>query len=469
MGASQIHCPTLPSLPRKKSAQKISYIANPEASTHMTEQVQPAQASPALSKDFIYTTAIKKMRDLSKSGKRIKVVCGGSSAGKTFGILPIIINKAIKNPRSEISVVAESVPHLRRGAMKDFEKIMRVTGRWQDAGWNATLMKYKFSNGSYIEFFSADDDGKVRGPRRTDLYINECNNIKYETFFQLNIRTSGDVWLDYNPVDTFWVDENVLKGNDVTFVRLTYKDNEALPDSIVRVLEECRDKAFYEPLLPEEELFADKNIKSTYWSRWWKVYGMGYQGTLEGVIFQHWESVEGIPPTATLMGYGLDFGFANDPTALVGMWKHGKGYYFKEMIYEKGLTNRDIANRIRDIGIDQSALIIADSAEPKSIEELRQYGIKGVRKAKKGKDSILQGITLMLANPMFVTNDSMNMIKELRSYSWEVDKNGSMINRPSGGLDHSLDASRYISMAKMGKIGGFVVSSGKVVYSDGHI
>ncbi len=409
------------------------------------------------------------MRDLAKTGTRINVVCGGSSAGKTFGILPILIDKATRVPRSEISIVAESVPHLRRGAMKDFEKIMRETGRWSDAHWNTTLMKYRFANGSYVEFFSADDDGKVRGPRRTDLYINECNNIKYDTFFQLNIRTSGSVWLDYNPVEEFWVDENVMKGKDVGFVRLTYKDNEALPQSIVSVLEECRDKGFYDPFLAEEDLFADKNIKNQYWAKWWRVYGMGYQGSLEGVIFQNWVQVDVIPPTATLMGYGLDFGFANDPTSMVGMWKHGKGYYFKEVLYEKGMTNRDIATRVRDMGIDPSATIIADSAEPKSIEELRRYGLKGVRKARKGRDSIVSGITLMLANPMFVTSDSVNMIRELRNYMWEVDKNGNAINRPNAGNDHAIDASRYISMAKMGKVGGFVVSSGKVIYSDGHI
>jgi phage terminase large subunit len=414
-------------------------------------------------RDFIYTTSIKKLRTLTE---RVKVICGGSSAGKTFGILPVLIDRATKRGRLEISVVSESVPHLRRGAMKDFKKIMMATGRWFEDRWNSTLMTYTFANGSYIEFFSADDQGKVRGPRRNVLYVNECNNIPYETYFQLAIRTSDEVWLDYNPVEDFWVNEELIGQPGVGFMRLTYKDNEALNMSIVEELEKCRDKGFWDVTLSEGELFREQNIKNPYWARWWRVYGLGYEGVLEGVIFQNWSKVQAVPPMAKFLGYGLDFGYANDPTAVVGMWKHGDGYYLREFVYEKGLTNQDLARVLRDYGVGSTDLIVADSAEPKSIEELRRAGFKGIRKAKKGKDSILHGISLLQGVELFVTEDSTNLIKELRGYVWQTDRDGKPINKPSEEWNHLIDAIRYIAQAKIGKSGGFVVSSGRVIYSN---
>ena len=186
---------------------------------------------------FQVTTAIKKLHKLHK---RIKVVCGGTSAGKTFGIIPLLIDKAIRNPNCEISIVSESVPHLRRGALKDFLKIMMLLNRYRDAQFNKSILKYNFSNGSYIEFFSTDQSDKLRGARRTDLYINECNNIPFDAYQQLMVRTSNEIWLDYNPTSTFWVDREVLTADDVDHVVLTYKDNEALPDSIIKEIEKAK-------------------------------------------------------------------------------------------------------------------------------------------------------------------------------------------------------------------------------------
>jgi phage terminase large subunit len=440
----------------EKSRAKItSYIAS-STSFIVMEQL-------TATRDFVYTTSIKKLRGMKS---RVKVVCGGSSAGKTFGILPVLIDRATRNGGLEISVVSESVPHLRRGAMKDFKKIMMATGRWFEDRWNSTLMTYTFANGSYIEFFSADDQGKVRGPRRNVLYVNECNNVPYETYFQLAIRTSEEVWLDYNPVEDFYVNTELIGQDGVEFMRLTYRDNEALSQSIVDELEKCRYKGFWDTSLPETELFRESNIKNPYWARWWRVYGLGYEGVLEGIIFQNWTKVESVPPMAKFLGYGLDFGYANDPTAVVGLWKHGDGYYINEVLYEKGLTNQDLGRSLRDRGVGSSDLIVADSAEPKSIEELRRMGFKGIRKAKKGKDSILQGIQLLQAQELMVTSDSVNLIKELRGYVWETDRDGKHINKPIDVNNHLIDSLRYISQQKIGKSGGFVVSSGKVIYSN---
>mgnify|MGYP000633725602 FL=1 len=184
--------------------------------------------------DFIVTTALKKLLKLKK---RIKVVPGGTSAGKTYSILPILIDKAIKEKFLEISVVGESIPNLRRGALKDFIKIMQTTNRWIDDHYSRTLLKYTFANGSFIEFFGADQPDKLRGPRRHILYINECNNVNFESYQQLAIRTFNEVWLDFNPTHEFWVHTELENDVDVDHLKLTYLDNEALSESIVREIE----------------------------------------------------------------------------------------------------------------------------------------------------------------------------------------------------------------------------------------
>lgn len=227
---------------------------------------------------FTYTTAIKKLRKLKK---RIRVIPGGTSAGKTYGILPILIDLATRTELLEISVVSESVPHLRKGALKDFLKIMKATGRYIDSNYNRTLLTYTFSNGSYIEFFSADQEDKVRGPRRNILYINECNNITFETYHQLAIRTSDTIWLDFNPSESFWAYDELENDKDADWLILTYKDNEALHPNIVSEIEKGLEKGF---INPNGNLDDEKNIKSKFWANWWKVYGLGLKGAIEGVL-----------------------------------------------------------------------------------------------------------------------------------------------------------------------------------------
>tara|TARA_R100001510_G_C7656742_1_gene217097 strand:+ start:4084 stop:5250 length:1167 start_codon:yes stop_codon:yes gene_type:complete len=370
--------------------------------------------------EFVVTTAIKK---LYKLNKRIKVVCGGTSAGKTFGIIPILIDKAIKNPNLEISIVSESVPHLRRGALKDFLKIMMILNRYRDFQFNKSTLKYNFSNGSYIEFFSTDMPDKLRGARRTDLYINECNNIPFDAYQQLMVRTSNDVWLDYNPTSSFWVDREVINSNDVDFITLTYKDNEALPDTIVKEIESAKEKA----------------KKSTYWKNWWKVYGLGQLGSLEGVCIPDWREIQ-LPNDARILCYGMDFGYSNDPTSVVAMYKYNDSFIFDEIIYKKGLLNRDISNLLKTYDVND--IIYADSAEPKSIAELNHYG-HIVYPVKKGRDSINYGLNLINQNKIFITSRSKNLINELRNYVWMSDKQGNVLNKPIDAYNHSIDALRY--------------------------
>lgn len=375
--------------------------------------------------DFVYTTAIKKLRKLKK---RIKIVPGGTSAGKTFGILPILIDKAIKTPNLEISVVSESIPHLRRGALKDFEKIMRSTNRWVEGSYSKSLLKYTFYNGSFIEFFGVDQPDKLRGARRNILYVNEANNVHFEAYQQLSIRTSDEVWIDFNPTNEFWAHTELYEDNDSEIIVLTYKDNEALSDNIVKEIEKAKEKA----------------KTSSYWENWWKVYGLGQLGSLEGVIFNNWKQIDSIPEDARLLGCGLDFGYTNDPTAIVAVYKWNDKRIVDELCYQTKLINSQIASRL------PNTTIYADSAEPKSIEEIRLSGAN-IQGATKGKDSINYGIQLMQDQDYLITARSTNLIKELRSYCWDEDKTGKKLNKPIDDYNHAIDALRYHEVMDIGK------------------
>jgi phage terminase large subunit len=374
---------------------------------------------------FKRTTSINKI--LSLNG-RIKIIQGGTSAGKTFGILPILIDKCAKENGLEVSVVAETIPHLRRGALKDFLKIMRWTNRYFDDRFNKTLLRYEFANGSSIEFFSADDASKLRGARRDILYINECNNVTFEAYNELSIRTKKEVYLDFNPANEFWVHKELKDEPDTDFIILTYKDNEALDESIVSQIEKNRDKA----------------TTSSYWANWWRVYGLGQVGSLEGVVFNNWKEIDTIPKEAKLIGIGLDFGYTNDPTAAIEIYNYNGTRIINELVYRTGMVNSDIA-KILPSGV----IIYADSSEPKSIEEIRRQGktIKGVTK---GADSINYGIDVMQRQDYLVTKQSTNLIKELRSYCWDTDKQGQRMRRPIDHYNHAIDALRYHEMEALG-------------------
>jgi phage terminase large subunit len=376
---------------------------------------------------FVRTTAINKILNLKK---RIKIIQGGTSAGKTYGILPILIDKATKS-KLEISVVSESIPHLRRGALKDFIKIMQDTNRWIAPHFNKSLLKYTFANGSYIEFFSVEQPDKLRGARRNILYVNEADNIPFEAYQQLSIRTSSEVFIDYNPTHEFWAHTELIPDQDSDFIILTYKDNEALSENIVKEIEKAREKA----------------KTSKYWENWWNVYGLGNVGSLEGVVFSNWNEIKHVPNDARLLGYGMDFGYTNDPTTLVACYKLDNEIIFDEMIYRTGLLNSDIANLFKSYNVGRE-VVFADSAEPKSIAELRRYGYY-VKPVDKGRDSINYGINILQQYNFKVTKRSTNLIKELRSYTWDKDRSGITLNKPVDAFNHAIDAIRYFAMMRL--------------------
>ena len=374
---------------------------------------------------FKVTTVIKKILALKRF---VKGVQGGTSAGKTFGILPILIDICARSEMVECSIVAESIPHLKRGAMKDFKKIMLATGRWMDAHWNASDFKYTFGNGSVIEFFSADNDSKLRGARRDYLYMNECNNMTFHAYTELASRTKKGIYLDWNPVNEFWFHTELLGDDDVDFIIVNYQDNEACPESALDFILKAKEKA----------------KTSAFWDNWYRVYGLGEIGNLEGVVFENWKTIDKIPEEARLIGLGLDFGYTNDPTAIVEIYKYNEQRIVNERIYKKGMLNDEIARNLPN-----DVIIYADSAEPKSIDEIRKHG-KMIRPVTKGKDSVLFGIDVMQRQDYLVTSNSLNLIKELRNYTWKKDREGNKLNVPIDDFNHAIDAWRYHEMETLG-------------------
>lgn len=320
-----------------------------------------------------------------------------------------------------ISVVSESLPHLKRGAMRDFLLILEAQKCFKEDSWNKTDFIYTFGTGSKIEFFGVEQADKVKGPRRDVLWLNEAPAIAYETFEQLAIRTNNYIFLDWNPSYEFWFYTELLTHRkDIDHITLTYKDNEALAPNIVLELEQKK-----------------------YRKNWWQVYGLGQLGEIEGRVYTNWSVIDDIPHEARLERYGLDFGFSNDPTAIVAIYYYNGGYILDEEVCQTGMTNREIANFLKN---KPKALIVADSAEPKSIAEIKEYGLNVVpcvKKGNKGTDYKEYSISTVQDQKISVTRTSVSLLKEYRAYLWARDKNDKIIQGVTDGNDDCLDSIRY--------------------------
>ena len=365
---------------------------------------------------FKETTATKKILKLRQ---KIRACAGGTSASKTISILLLLIALSQSDKTKKLtSVISESTPHLKRGAIRDFKNIMISHNYWNDKLWNATDSIYTFETGSQIEFFSADQADKLRGGRRDRAFLNEANNLTLDAFDQIEVRTKEFIFLDWNPTNEFWFYTDVIgKREDLDFITLTYKDNEALSKEIVKSIE------------------ARKNRKG-----WWKVYGLGELGEVEGKIYRDWKIIDEIPHEARLERYGMDFGYSNDPTSIVAIYYYNGGYIFDEITHKKGLSNKQIADIFNNQ--ENSVLVVADSAEPKSIDEIKDYGVN-ILGAKKGQGSVNQGIQYVQSQQISVTKRSTNTIKAYRNYLWKTDKEGKIINKPDHYLSDQMDAVRY--------------------------
>jgi phage terminase large subunit len=369
---------------------------------------------------FQDTQATRKIFSLTK---RIRAVCGGTSASKTVSIVIWCIDycQRLQGKDKLVTVTSESYPHLQKGAMLDFETIMKDRGYWKDENWNSTRHEYTFETGNKLEFSTFDTYSKAHGARRDVLFVNEGNNMPYNIVDQLMVRTRETVWLDWNPTSEFWFYSEILpKRDDVDFITLTYKDNEALD------------------LVTISEIESHKGNK-----QWWTVYGLGQLGTLEGRIYQGWVEIDDIPSEAILRRYGQDFGYTNDPTVIEAIYYWNGAYIIDEVAYQKGLSNKSIADILLN---RERAMVVADSAEPKSIQEIYDYGINIVG-AKKGQGSVLQGIQWVQGLKIFITKRSVRTLKGYRNYLFTQDpKTGKFINEPDDTIhewSNPMDAVRY--------------------------
>ena len=365
------------------------------------------------------TTATKKIFELKK---RISAVAGGTSASKTISILIWCVDycQSLKNQNKLVTVTSESYPHLQKGAMLDFQNIMKDLNYWRDDLWHDTKHVYTFETGNKLEFSTFDTYSKAHGSRRDVLFVNEGNNMPYNIVDQLMVRTREKVWLDWNPTSEFWFYNHILGvRDDVDFITLTYKDNEALDELTVKEIE------------------SHKNNKA-----WWQVYGLGQLGVLEGRIYKDWLEFDEIPKEAILRRYGLDFGYTNDPTVIIAIYYWNNMYILDEITYLKGLSNKAIADILNN---HERAMVVADSAEPKSIDEIHNYGIN-ITGAKKGQGSVYQGIQWVQGLKIGITKRSINTMKAYRNYLFATDKNGVIINDPDDTIhewSNSMDAVRY--------------------------
>lgn len=363
---------------------------------------------------------------LRDSNKRITIEQGGTRSGKTYNILIWLIFDYCANNKGKIVTVArKTFPALRTSAMRDFFEILRNYNLYSEEYHNKSNSEY-YLNGNLVEFISLDQPTKVRGRKRDLLYINEANELYWEDWQQLVFRTKDKIVIDYNPSDEFhWIYDKVKTREDADFYITTYQDNPFLDEEIKKEIERLRE--------------TDEN--------YWQVYGLGQTGQSKSLIFRINEIKE-IPKEAKFLAMGMDFGFTNDPTTLVAVYQSGDNLFFDELIYQTGLTNSDISNKLKELGIDKRTEIFADDAEPKSIEELYRMGWN-VKEAKKKEVNL--GIDIMKRYKLHCTSNSVNMIKEFKNYKWIEDKNSNVLNKPVDMFNHSIDAIRYVCYNKMSR------------------
>jgi len=373
-----------------------------------------------------------------KNNRPVLVHSGGTSSGKTYSIIQALLTLCCYY-NLIVTIIGEDIPNLKVGAYRDAKSIISLDPYLQNQieNHNQTERTFTFRTGAIVEFGSRSDPQDAKSGKRDILFVNEANGVPYEIFEELQVRTSKLVIIDFNPSASFWAHDRLLPNPDTWWVNTTYKDNPFIEESVkAKILS-------YEP--------TPENIKRGTANEYrWKVYGLGEVGRLEGLIFPDFKVTSDYPSEYKWRVFGMDFGYTNDPTTLIEIrYAHGN-LYFKQHIYETGLTNPDISAKLANMEFDKNERIIADSAEPKSIEELRRMGWH-VKPAVKGSDSIINGIDAIKRYPLYIDSKSRNLIEEFGSYTWKKDKNGNALNVPIDAFNHGIDASRYAISMRVNK------------------
>jgi phage terminase large subunit len=365
------------------------------------------------------------------SDRKIILLRGGSRSSKSYSAVQYLIVKAIEEAGTVISIVRKSFPSLRISTLRDFKSIMNGLGLWEESSYLATEKAYRFDNGSMIEFLSIDDAEKRKGTKRDYLFIDEANELNYEDFFQLFIRTTNKTILAYNPSFSkrSWIYTQVAIHPEAEEFVSTYRDNPFLDESIVKEIERL------------------KEISPSYY----KVYGEGEFGMTEGLVFDNVNTIDDIPEEAKLLGIGFDAGYTNDPSCIVAMFKSGEDVIYDEIVYKKGMLTNEIADYLKGAYEYYGRTEIwIDSSEPRLRDELFRYGLN-IKSVTKGPNSIVNGIDLMKQHRILLTKRSSNLVNEFFSYSWKKDKGGEATNEPEDFNNHGVDACRYVTMMTMSK------------------
>jgi phage terminase large subunit len=358
---------------------------------------------------------------LNESDKRITVMQGGSRSGKTYNILIWFIVKLLQENDKTLTIVRQSLPSIKGTVLRDFIDILSKMGIYSEDNHNKTDQIYTL-NGNIIEFVSADQPQKIRGRARDYLFCNEANELSYEAWMQLIMRTENKTVIDYNPSDlSSWIYDNVIPRDDSDFYITTFRDNPFLPKELVAELERLKD--------------ADPN--------YWQIYGLGERGLSNDLIYTHFKTTETMPSGGETV-YGIDFGY-NNPSALVKVVFYDGVIYAQELLYESRLTTNDLVDKLKQLGLGRTDEIFCDAAEPKTIEELVRNGFN----AKPANKDVTEGIRTIKGNPLVIHQDSINLLKEIRNYRWKTDRNGLKLDEPIKFNDHICDALRYSVFSKL--------------------
>lgn len=369
----------------------------------------------------IQTTKV--FEDLINTDKRICVFQGSSRASKTYNILIYWIYKLLQEDNKTLSIVRKTLPALKGSVLRDLKEILLMFGVYDSNKWHSVDGYFELGT-NIIEWFSVDDETKLRGRKRDYLFVNESTELSEEEFIQLILRTSDRVVLDLNPsLWNSWIYE-LEKRDDVFYTIVTYKDNPFLSPVQIQEIEKLKDR--------------DMNM--------WRVFGLGQKGVPTRVVFNHQQIIDSVPKNATLLGYGIDWGWS-DPSVLVGVYQLDDNIYCDELLYLRHVTIPDFIYRVKDLGLNLKDDFIADSSSPQSIEELKRSGIN-CKPVVKG--SILHGIDLIKRHNFFVTSQSVNLQNELQQYVWKQDKELKNLDEPVDNYNHLVDAIRYVLQMKIG-------------------